>query len=108
MAWSKRFESFVKLMSKNFHLRITKILPKTLVLIDSHTLTFMLTIAHEYSLMENGSKSMYPTEQTACFQAWLDEHFKKTERDQLMLFTAENVLTPAALRQVTKHVFLVS
>jgi hypothetical protein len=30
----------------------------------------------------------------------LDEHFKKTERDELMLFTADNVLTPAALRQV--------
>jgi hypothetical protein len=37
------------------------------------------------------------------FQAWLDEHFKKTERDQLMLFTAENVLTPAALRQVLQN-----
>jgi hypothetical protein len=30
----------------------------------------------------------------------LDEHFKKTERDELMLLTADNVLTPAALRQV--------
>jgi len=33
-------------------------------------------------------------------QDWLDEFFKKDERDQIVLFKTDNVLTPKALNEV--------
>ena len=33
-------------------------------------------------------------------QDWLDEFFKKDERDQIVLFKSDNVLTPKALNEV--------
>ena len=31
---------------------------------------------------------------------WLDVHYKKNRRDQLILFSADNVLTPESIQQV--------
>ena len=33
-------------------------------------------------------------------QAWLDENFRKTTRDELVIFEGQNVLTPGAIQQV--------
>ena len=33
-------------------------------------------------------------------QDWLDEFFKRDERDQIVLFKSDNVLTPKALNEV--------
>ncbi len=33
-------------------------------------------------------------------QVWLSDHFKRNKREQVMMYTADNVLTPKALQEV--------
>jgi hypothetical protein len=42
------------------------------------------------------------------FQDWLEEHFKRNRRDEMILFTTDNVLTPIALQQVSLSNYLLN
>ena len=36
------------------------------------------------------------------FQAWVEKHFKKNSRPEIVIFQSENVLTPKSLKEVRK------
>ena len=35
------------------------------------------------------------------FQAWVEKHFKKNSRPEIVIFQSENVLTPKSLKEVS-------
>ena len=37
-------------------------------------------------------------------QAWVDRNFKKNEREEVVIFQSDNVLTPQALKEVIEGI----
>ena len=50
-------------------------------------------VSGKYALNNNDYSSNFA-------QDWLEQYFKKSERDQIVLFKSQNVLTPKAINEV--------
>ena len=70
---------------------------------EHHANLLWIPLASPYNTNQVGANDQNMRNYSIPSQAWLDNHFKNSDRGEIVIFQSDNVLTPKALKEVDKY-----